>query len=178
MTRRLYYEDSYLTEFRTRVPGNIGDPCRVVLEETAFYPSSGGQPFDLGTINGIEVIDVLDSEDGIVHVLAGPVASADGIMHGRIDWARRFDHMQQHTGQHLLSAVIVDLFGVQTVGFHMGAESSTIELGAPAFDAKQIRAAEDKANQIIIENRPVAVSYLEAGQAANLRKPSEREGVL
>src|SRR3954452_19279571 len=155
MTRRLYYEDSYLTEFHTRVPGNIGDPCRVVLEETAFYPSSGGQPFDLGTINGIEVIDVVDSEDGIVHVLAGPVAAEDGVVHGRIDWARRFDHMQQHTGQHLLSAVIAELFGWQTLSVHFGRESATLDLDTPSPGREQIVAAEIRANEVAVENRIV-----------------------
>ena len=176
MTGRLYYDDSYLTEFRATVLEMDEDRCRVVLRETAFYPSSGGQPFDVGFINGIAVNDVVESGDRIVHVLASPLAgnAADC----RIDWVRRFDHMQQHTGQHLLSAVIVDLFGIPTVGFHMGAESSSIEVRAASFDLARIRAAGQRANEIVCQNRPVTVSYSDASAASDLRKPSEREGIL
>jgi len=175
MTRRLYYDDSYLIEFRATVL-DTEDRCRVVLQETAFYPSSGGQPFDMGSINGIAVTDVVDGDAGIVHVLASPIAGDTADC--RIDWPRRFDHMQQHTGQHLLSAVIVDLFGIPTVAFHMGAESSSIELGTPAFNVEQIRAAVKRANEIVFENRPVTVSYTDASAPSDLRKPSEREGIL
>ncbi len=176
MTGRLYYDDSYLTEFRATVLDTSEDRCRVVLQETAFYPSSGGQPFDAGSMNGIAVSEVVDSGDLIVHVLTSPLMGEAADC--RIDWARRFDHMQQHTGQHLLSAVIVELFNVPTVAFHMGAESSTIEIGAASFDLARIRAAEQRANEIVFENRPVTVCYLDSSQASDLRKPSEREGVL
>ncbi len=176
MTRRLYYDDSYLTEFRATVLDINEDRCRVVLRETAFYPSSGGQPSDLGSINGIAVTDVVVSGDRIVHVLASPLA--EGAADCRIDWVRRFDHMQQHTGQHLLSAVIVDLFGIPTVGFHMGAESSSIEVRAASFDLARIRAAGQRANEIVFDDRPVTVSYSDASAASDLRKPSEREGIL
>jgi alanyl-tRNA synthetase len=176
MTRRLYYDDSYLKESRTTVLSLSEDRCRVVLPETVFYPSSGGQPFDRGTINGIPVTDVLDTDGQVVHVLSAPLSENTAVC--QIDWSRRFDHMQQHTGQHLLSAVIVDLFGIPTVAFHMGAESSSIELGASSFDGAKIRAAEQRANEIVFSNRPVKVSYLDATQAADLRKPSEREGIL
>ncbi len=176
MTGRLYYDDSYLTEFRATVLAIDEDRCRVVLRETAFYPSSGGQPFDVGTINGTAVTDVVDSGDRIIHILASPLI--EDAVDCRIDWVRRFDHMQQHTGQHLLSAVIVDLFGVPTVGFHLGAGSSTIEVGAASFDADRIREAAQRANEIVFENRPVKVSYSDAAGAAGLRKASECEGIL
>jgi alanyl-tRNA synthetase len=176
MTERLYYNDSYLTEFRSAVLDTNEDRCSVVLHETAFYPSSGGQPSDLGSINGIAVKEVVDEGDRIVHVLAAPLA--DDAAECLIDWARRFDHMQQHTGQHLLSAVIADLFDIPTLSFHMGPESSTIEVGAAAFDSLRIRAAEQRANEIVFQNRPVTVTSVDAAQASDLRKPSEREGTL
>ncbi|MEO8131220.1 MAG: alanyl-tRNA editing protein, partial [Bryobacteraceae bacterium] len=149
---------------------------RVVLQESAFYPSSGGQPFDLGSINGIPITEVQDIGDQVVHLLASPLAGETADC--RIDWVRRFDHMQQHTGQHLLSAVIVELFGISTVAFHMGAESSSIELGTPTFDLAQIREAGQRANEVVFENRPVRISYSHASEASDLRKPSEREGTL
>src|SRR5690606_347409 len=100
----------------------------VVLDRTAFYPTSGGQPFDRGTLAGANVLNVIDREDGaIVHVLDRPLPVGARVS-GRIDWARRFDHMQQHTGQHVLSAAYDRLFGVRTESFHLGAASSTIDL--------------------------------------------------
>ena len=176
MTGPLYYDDSYLTEFRGTVLSTNEDRCRVVLRETAFYPSSGGQPFDLGCINGISVLDVVYSGNQIVHVLASPLIELEGDC--RIDWVRRFDHMQQHTGQHLLSAVILDLFKIPTVAFHMGADSSTIEVSAASFDSDRIRGAAQRANEIVFENRPVTVSYADASVASGLRKAPERAGVL
>ena len=131
MTDRLYYHDSYLTEFRARVVEVIPDDAspdrrRVYLDRTAFYPTSGGQPFDTGELGGVRVVEVADEGDRIAHVLAGAPAEAE--VAGRIDRERRFDHMQQHTGQHLLSAVLMELFDAPTVSFHLGAESCTIDV--------------------------------------------------
>src|SRR5579884_1333352 len=109
MTERLYYRDSGLLEFDARLLETSDDGRRAYLDRTAFYPTSGGQPFDTGTLNGVNVVDVIDEDDRIAHVLAAPLHSAQ--VHGRIDAVRRRDHMQQHTGQHLLSAVFVDLLG-------------------------------------------------------------------
>jgi alanyl-tRNA synthetase len=176
MTRRLYYDDSYLTEFRAAVVDLSDDRRSIVLDQTAFYPSSGGQPNDLGSINGVPVTDVVDASDRVVHVLASTLEL--GAVECRVDRSRRFDHMQQHTGQHLLSGVLVDLFGIPTISFHMGADSSTIDVETGALSAAQIRAAEQRANDIVFENRPVSVSYVDSADASDLRKPSEREGVL
>ncbi|HEX7018810.1 MAG TPA: alanyl-tRNA editing protein, partial [Gemmatimonadaceae bacterium] len=129
MTERLYYTDPYLREFDATVIETIdaGGRPGVVLDRTAFYPTSGGQPFDVGMLHDLEVVDVLDDDDGrIVHVVERPPAAA--AVHGRIDWDRRFDHMQQHTGQHVLSAAFDRLFENRTTSFHMGAEVSTIDL--------------------------------------------------
>jgi len=176
MTRRLYYDDCYLTTFRARVVGAAPDPPRVYLDATAFYPTSGGQPFDTGRIAGALVTDVVD-EDGRVAHLVQP-AVADGEVHCQIDWPRRFDHMQQHTGQHLLSAVLQQQHGIPTVSFHLGAETSTIEVAAAGLDPAQVVDLERHANEVIFENRPVAISHVPAAEAEGLRKPSEREGML
>ncbi len=176
MTERLYYNDSYLTEFDAKVVDASADRTRVYLDRTAFYPSSGGQPFDLGLLGGITVTEVVDEDDRVAHVLSGPLEA--GAVSGSIDWQRRFDHMQQHTGQHLLSAVCVDVLRAATVSFHLGAESCTIDLAIAALDAAQVRAVEQRANQIVFENRPVTIDFQHAAEAADLRKPSDREGIL
>src|SRR5919109_3913949 len=123
MTQRLYYTDSYLREFEAAVVDRTDDGRRVYLDRTAFYPTSGGQPFDTGRLGGIEVVDVVDEEDRIAHLLAEPLTS-DHVV-GELNWTRRFDHMQQHTGQHLLSAVLAELLGHATIGVHFGKESSS-----------------------------------------------------
>ncbi len=176
MTERLYYTDSYLREFEARVVHRADDGRRVYLDRTAFYPTSGGQPFDIGRLGDVEVLDVADEDDRIAHVLAGPLAGDR--VRGEVDWARRFDHMQQHTGQHLLSAVIEDLFGYGTVSVHFGRETSTLDLATESFTAEQATRAEDRANAVAAENRAVEVSFEEAATAAGLRKPSAREGML
>jgi len=173
MTERLYYNDSYLADFRARVIDASPDRTRVYLDRTAFYPTSGGQPFDVGKLGGVDVIEVLDEEERIAHVLRAPLAEED--VAGVIDWQRRFDHMQQHTGQHLLSAVLLDLLDAATVSFHLGAESSTIDVSR-ALEPEEIRAAERRANEIVFENRPVAVSYRHSSEDLGLRKATEREG--
>jgi alanyl-tRNA synthetase len=151
----------------------------VHLDRTAFYPASGGQPFDSGTLAGIPIIGVVDDNAGIVHQLASPLtpAAADGVIDGAIDWNRRFDHMQQHTGQHLLSAVFEERFGLKTVSFHMGAESSTIDLEGK-LDSAAAAQAELRANQIVCENRAVTIDFEDAAGAQGLRKPSDRAGTL
>ena len=175
-TERLYYDDAYLTEFRARVVGRGTDSRDVYLDRTAFYPTSGGQPHDTGEIEGIAVIDVVDEGERVRHRLERPIEA--GEVTGRIDWGRRFDHMQQHTGQHLLSAVFVELFGIQTLSFHLGAEVSTIELDIDSLSPERLRKAEARANQIIFENRPVTVTYEEAERAEGLSKEVSREGTL
>jgi alanyl-tRNA synthetase len=176
MTERLYYTDSYLREFTARVIDGSPDGCTVYLDRTAFYPTSGGQPHDLGTISAVPVLEVLDEDSRIAHRLAAatpprPVACA-------LDWPRRFDHMQQHTGQHLLSAVFQKALSLKTVSFHLGAESSTIDLEGPASSAREIQEVERRANEIVVENRSVTVAFEDSADASGLRKPSGREGTL
>ena len=176
MTERLYYRDSYLTTFDAVVVDRAGEGRRVYLDRTAFYPTSGGQPHDTGRLGGAEVLGVEDEGERIAHLLSAPLDGSQ--VTGVVDWARRFDPMQQHTGQHLLSAVLAELFGVATVSVHFGPDDSTLDLDAASIDPAQMAAAETRANEVVAENRPVAVDFEDAATASGLRKASEREGPL
>ena len=183
-TRRLYYDDAFEREFSAEVvscePAAHGavQAWGVVLDRTAFYPTSGGQPNDVGKLGEARVLDVQDEEEQIVHVVDRELAK--GTVSARIDWARRFDHMQQHTGQHLLSAMFLERYGRPTVSFHLGEELSTIDLRGPEPSEEILEGAERAANQIIFENRPVTVRYGTAEDLARLgvRKEVERSGIL
>jgi alanyl-tRNA synthetase len=185
MTERLYYTDSYLRAFTARIAGHADDGRTVYLDRTAFYPTSGGQPFDIGSIAGISVLEVVDEDARIAHKLAATV-NAEALraetVECAVDWDRRFDHMQQHTGQHLLSAVFEELFHLKTVSFHLGAESATIDIeGGPDLRTTEPRTVvevERRANQIVFENRPVTVEFQDAAEVQGLRKPSARDGAL
>jgi alanyl-tRNA synthetase len=183
VTERIYYTDPYSTEFDATVvtvapvPENAARHA-VVLDRTAFYPTSGGQPFDTGTLGTARVVEVADEGDGrIVHVVEGEIQP--GPVHGRIDWPRRFEHMQQHTGQHVLSAAFDRFLQVRTVSFHLGTASSTIDL-AREVTAGEITRAEREANRVVWEDRQVTIRFADAEEAASLplRKESRREGVL
>ena len=176
MTERLYYHDSYLREFRARVLDRADGGAKLYLDRTAFYPTSGGQPHDIGSINGAAVVDVIDEGERIAHKLAAPLEAEEAAC--RIDWPRRLDHMQQHSGQHLLSAVFIEQFGIETCSFHLGEEISTLDLETPSIDLGRVMAAERRANEAVAENRPIAVTYESADAAADLRKPSDRDGTL
>ena len=175
MSDRLYYHDSYLTKFTARVVDAAADGRRIYLDRTAFYPTSGGQPFDTGTLQDVEVTDVVDEDHRVAHLLASPIEAQE--VSGVIDWRRRFDHMQQHTGQHLLSAVLVDLFDAPTVSFHLGADSSNIDIGS-ILEPEELRKAERRANEIVFENRPVSVTFQDSSEDLGLRKPTERQGAI
>jgi alanyl-tRNA synthetase len=180
-TERLYYEDAFLREFDAAVVAceQAGERWHLRLDRTAFYPTSGGQPFDTGRLNDVAVVDVSDEHgDEIVHIVERPIASTE--VHGVIDWSRRFDHMQQHTAQHMLSAAFIELFGFQTVSFHLGRDISTVDLAAPSVVARHLDEAERRVNEIIFEDREVTVRYGTAEELAQegIRKKVEREGVL
>ena len=160
MTERLYYHDSFLREFDAQVIAcePEGDRWKIELDRTAFYPTSGGQPHDTGKLGDAMVLEVADAENHrVVHYASAAVAL--GPVRGQIDWTRRLDHMQQHTGQHLLSAAFIELFQFPTVSFHLGAESSTIDLEATSLSATQLEEAEKRTNQIILEDRLVTVRF-------------------
>ena len=176
MTERLYYADSYLRSFRAQVVEAAAGGLSVYLDRTAFYPASGGQPCDTGSIADRAVLDVVDEGERIAHRLSAPLAA--GVADCAIDWERRFDHMQQHSGQHLLSAVFAGDFALRTVSFHLGADSATIDLEGGAADPRTVREAERRANAVVFENRPMSVEFEDAAAATDLRKPSDREGTL
>ena len=179
MTERLYYHDSFLYDFDAEV-GEVSDNPRpaLILDRTAFYPTSGGQIFDTGWITPgsnpdakLRVAEVADTEDGrVVHYLEAPVKDLQPGAHvrGFIDPTRRRDHMQQHSGQHVLSAAFVRLFNMPTVSFHMGDDYCSIDLETPSLRGEQIEAAERLANEIILENRPVDVRYVTRDEAGKL----------
>jgi len=178
VTHRLYYTDSYLREFDATVidahPRNAH--VGIVLDRTAFYPTSGGQPHDTGTLNNLPVIDGLeDEEDRIVHVVAERL---QGTVKGAVDWLRRFDHMQQHTGQHILSQACLRALGAQTRAVHLGGEVSTLDLDRPEMSAEAVASAEDLANQIVFEDRPVLVREVEEADLVSLqlRRPPKKHG--
>src|SRR5215471_12981280 len=188
-TRRLYYDDSYLQNFEGRVisclpaepvHGSSGTQAawEVLLDQTAFYPTSGGQPNDSGLLGEAVVLEVRDEEDEIVHIVDREVEL--GVVNGCVNWPRRFDHMQQHTGQHLLSAMFQERFGLPTVSFHLGGEICTIDLRGPEPSAEVLEGAERAANRIVFEDRPVNVRYDTAEELARLgvRKEVDRKGIL
>jgi alanyl-tRNA synthetase len=177
-TNRLYYTDAYRASFTATVLDRSEDGTRVYLDDTAFYPTSGGQQNDLGSLGGVDVVDVVDEGDRVAHVLASPLEAAASSVAGSVAWPRRYDHMQQHTGQHLLSAVFEDLFGHHTVSVHFGPDYSTLDLDSELVTYQQLVAAEARANEIVAEARPVVVTFEDAASAAGLRKASEREGTL
>jgi len=196
MTKRLYYDSSEIHEFDSVVeevaPASSAQPRpAIILRETAFYPTSGGQVHDTGwlTLAGhdedgarVRVSEVADTDDGrIVHYLEAPVGVpvTGAAVHGSIDAERRRDHMQQHSGQHVLSAAVLDLYQMPTVSFHMGDDYCSIDLATPSVSSEQIIGAERRANQIVFENRPVRVRYVSRAEAEKLglRKlpPAERD---
>jgi alanyl-tRNA synthetase len=167
---RLYYDNAYATSFEAQVTATADEGRRVYLDQSAFYPTSGGQLHDLGTLNGIPVVDVIDEEDGrVAHLLAAPLTAET--VQGQIDWSRRFDFMQQHSGQHLLSAVIPQ----PTVSVHLGLELSTIDVEADKLD---LAAIEDRANAAVFSNLPLSVTYEDAATATGLRKATGRTGAI
>lgn len=185
MRSHLYYEDAYTTEFTAQVVERIeaeeNGRYAVILDGTYFYPDSGGQPHDEGRLNGRPVVDVTEREaDGaILHWLKAPL-SADAVQ-GEIDWARRFDHMQQHTGQHILSQAFIRATGATTASFHLGSDAATIDLATDDLTPGQAAEAETLANQIVWEDRPVRVRMAtpQEAEALDLRKiPPPRNGRL
>ncbi len=193
-TKRIYYDDAFVKEFEAEVlecaavvdgkgtagggTGNSGKRWRVVLDRTALYPASGGQPDDRGKIGGAGILEIVDEGEEVAHFADAPVSL--GRVKAEVDWKRRFDHMQQHTGQHLLSAVLQEKFGLPTVSFHLGEEICTIDLRGAEPRAETLVAAEQAANAIIFEDRAVKVLYAtrEELRGLGVRKDVEREGVL
>ena len=192
-TKRLYYDDAFAQEFSAQVlscelegppaPENPEDPLpgafwRVKLDRTAFYPTSGGQPHDTGRLGDARVVDVLDEEAEVIHVVDKPIEI--GAAKGSIDWNRRFDHMQQHTGQHVLSAVFHSKLSLPTVSFHLGADVCTIDVRGQEPTQGILDRAMAAANDVVYADRMVNVKYGSAEElaAAGVRKTVERSGTL
>lgn len=179
-TQRLYYDDAMLLRFSASIVALADDGRRVYLDRSAFYPTSGGQPHDTGVLADVTVVDVVDEDDRVAHCLAEPVGLPVGAMVvGQVDRARRRDFMQQHTAQHLLSALLADRYGWPTVSVHFGDVTSTVDVsGVEGLSAAQLTRIEHEVNEAIVANHAVAVSYEDAATATGLRKASDRDGML
>lgn len=174
MKELFYYQDSMMKQFKAKVirTGINGERPYVVLSNTAFYPTGGGQPHDTGFIENLRVIDVEKIDDEIHHYIEGNIDSLKEEVVGVLDWERRFDHMQQHCGQHILTAAFVELMDIPTVSFHLGSELVTIDLATEQVTNEQLALVEKRANEIILENRPVETKWITKEEIPNypLRK--------
>jgi len=184
VTERLYYSDSHLIEFEARVVDvteRVSGWTAVVLDRTAFYPTGGGQPSDTGMLNRSRVVECIDDGDnGVLHVVQGVAPARDAIVRGRVDWARRLDHIQQHTGQHILSQALVTLFKAPTRSFRVMEASCEIDVELNNPTTEMIERAVELSNNVIWEDRAIAILNVTPAEAAELplRKESAREGEL
>jgi alanyl-tRNA synthetase len=179
-TKRLYFEDPYQREFEAVVVKTLtyqGKPA-LVLDQTCFYPESGGQPADRGTINGVEVVHVLEENDHILHLIKEDVPS-DRVK-GKIDWERRFDHMQQHAGQHILSQSFHELLQAATRSFHLGEEVSTLEIDLRKIREEDAERVEKRANATVFEDREIKSYFIDDDEVGKipLRRPPKKQGLL
>jgi alanyl-tRNA synthetase len=175
MENKLYYQSSYIQSFSTKLMKQVMDGTGnyyVVLEETAFYPTGGGQPFDTGKLNDISVINVEEIDGEIRHYIKSPLLDTSSKVDGEINWERRFDHMQQHCGQHILSAAFEELYGYKTISFHLGQEELTIDLEIENLSDEEAAEVEKRANQIILENRLIETKWVSESELSQypLRK--------
>ncbi len=182
MPRKLYHADSYLRSCDavvTAVRDHVGSGGAVALDQTVFYPASGGQPADHGTISGTSVTDVQEEDGDIWHVLQIPAVEVGARVVAAIDWDRRFDHMQQHTGQHILSAAFLHALGAQTLSVHMN-RTCTLDLAVPTIDPDAFARVEHIANTVVMENRPVTTREVDDDEAAalDLRRPPKQTGLI
>ena len=179
-TKRLYLEDPYQIEFEAHVVEKViwEKKPALVLDQTCFYPESGGQPCDKGVINGIEIIKVLEDEARIIHLLAGGISS-DKVT-GKVEWETRFDHMQQHSGQHILSQSFHELLGAETLAFHLGEAFSTLEMDLRKISEEEIENIEERANEIVYENREIKCYFIpeEEIESVPLRRPPKKKGLI
>jgi alanyl-tRNA synthetase len=178
MTKRLYFEDPYRTEFDAKVVRRFEVDGRpgLILDETCFYPTAGGQCCDKGFLNDVPVVDVCEMDGEIVHVTSRAIDAEQ--IHGRILWERRFDLMQQHSGQHVLSQSLIQVLDADTVSAHLGEDNSTIEIGRDDLKDEKTREAEDLANRIVFENRVIKTYFVSADEIVKLpvRKIPPQEG--
>lgn len=175
MENKLYYRDAYLKNFSAELIDQKEDHAGrryVILSQTAFYPTGGGQPYDTGSLNGIDVVDVEEVDGEIRHYITGELPGENHI-EGHIDWKRRFDHMQQHAGQHILSAAFEELYGYRTVSFHLGKETLTIDLDIDNLSGHEAAKVEDFANQVILDNRQIITKWVDEEELKQYRLRKE-----
>lgn len=179
-TKKLYFKDPYQTEFVSKVKSVTQREGKylVILEQSCFYPESGGQPADKGEINGIVVSDVFEEHEEIIHLLEREVTSKKAV--GKIDWKRRFDHMQQHAGQHILSQCFYEMLEGKTVSFHLGEEASTVDINVEKITERDLFKVEEMANEIVFENREIKTYFLSEEEISEvpLRKPPKKSGLI
>ncbi|PHC91834.1 alanyl-tRNA editing protein [Bacillus wiedmannii] len=181
LEQKLYYTDAYKKDFTTKVIKQDYDKngnLYVVLNETAFYPTGGGQPHDTGTLNGIAVLDVEEVNDEIRHFITEQLHTEE--VEGKINWERRFDHMQQHAAQHILSAAFWDHFNIPTIGFHLGKETVTIDLETENLHAETVEEAVQIANKFVFENHPIRIEWMNLEEAKTLplrKEPTMTENI-
>jgi len=181
LSKRLYYEEPYLQEFKGKILEKIkidGKPA-LILGSTCFYPTSGGQPNDLGYIQSVPIVDVIEDNEKIIHVLKEGIEEECGdTVIGTIDWERRFDHMQQHSGQHILSAAFEKLWNADTVSFHLGDEVCTLDIMKDDITPEEVKRGEVLANNVVLENKPIKTYFVnkEEVNKLNLRKIPPQKG--
>ncbi len=183
LTERLYYDDSHLIEFEARVidkSERVSDWTAITLDRTAFYPTGGGQPSDTGTLDGARVVECVEDDGLVLHVVQGRAPEIGAVIRGRIDWARRLDHIQQHTGQHILSQAFIKLYNAPTQSFRVLEHSNEIDVDLASPSDEIIDRAIRLANNVIWEDRSINVRQVTPEEAAELplRKDSAREGEL
>jgi alanyl-tRNA synthetase len=179
-THRLYYEDPYRVEFEAEIVERLVSENKpaLVLDQTCFYPESGGQPSDQGTIEGVVVIKIVEEGEKIIHVLEREVTAQR--IKGQVDWTARFDHMQQHSGQHILSQAFYEILKGETLSFHLGAGSSTVEIGIVKIGEEELGRVEKRANAIILEDRAIKTTSIDQEKIGDipLRKPPKKKGLI
>jgi alanyl-tRNA synthetase len=181
LTKRLYFEDAYRKEFDGRIVERLvheGRPS-VILDQTGFYPESGGQPSDRGTLGRAGVLHVFEDGERIIHLLDRELEETDNVR-GIIDWPRRFDHMQQHSGQHVLSQCFIEVLGGETRSFHLGEQVSTLEIGIAEISDADLEKVESRANEVVFEDREIRTYFVppEGISSVPLRRPPKKEGTI
>ncbi len=180
MNKRIYFDDPYQIKFESKVIDRVKHKNRMalVLEQTCFYPESGGQPADKGTLNGVDLIDVIEDEGNILHIVDQEIAETK--VKGKVDWKTRFDYMQQHAGQHILSQSFWELMQGKTMSFHLGQDVSTLEIDIQKISDMELEKVEEKANKVIFQNREIKTYFVDEDKIGEvpLRKPPKKTGLI
>lgn len=180
MNKRIYFDDPYQVEFESKIIDRVKHNNRtaLILEQTCFYPESGGQPADKGTLNGVEIIDVIEDKGRILHIVDQEVAETK--VNGKVDWKTRFDYMQQHAGQHILSQSFWELMQGKTMSFHLGQDVSTLEIDIQKISDLELEKVEEGANKVIFQNREIKTYFIDEDKIGEipLRKPPKKTGLI